>query len=389
MKTIVILSHVGFDNSPYCNYVHSHAKALAKQGYNVIVFAVISWVPLLSKFQIRKKNFMKRIKGKNKIQKIDGVTVIYKKTMTFSNLLYNSKINLNGIFYYLNIKRLFKKIYKKEDVVLLDAHTFRAEGYVAAKLKKQYKSLTTTITLHGTSFVRNTKTKNGINLIKRVLNNVDYTVCVSDKLKKIAKNCGVNNALTIYNGINQHEFEKVNKEDYKYNIISVGALRAIKNHAITIQVIGKLHTKYPNIKLSIIGIGTEEKNLANLVKENGLEKNISFKGEMSNDEVLELMNRSYIFLLPSINEGFGIVYAEAMKANCITIGTKNEGIDGFIRNGENGFLVNPNVDEITELIDNIYNANYDLENVRKNAYMTVTELTWENNAKRYVELLNK
>ena len=114
MKTIVILSHVGFDSSPYCNYVHSHAKALVRQGYKVIVLAIISWVPILSKLQNRKKEFMKRIKGKNKVQEIDGVTVIYKKSMTFSNLLYNSKLNLNGIFYYLSIKNLFKKIYKKE-----------------------------------------------------------------------------------------------------------------------------------------------------------------------------------------------------------------------------------------------------------------------------------
>lgn len=253
MKTIVILSHVGFDSSPYCNYVHSHAKALVRQGYKVIVLAIISWVPILSKLQNRKKEFMKRIKGKNKVQEIDGVTVIYKKSMTFSNLLYNSKLNLNGIFYYLSIKNLFKKIYKKENVVLLDAHTFRTEGYVAYKLKRKYRGLTTTVTLHGTSFLRNTKTKNGIRLIRKILNNVDYSICVSDKLKSIAINCGVNNAQTIYNGVNQHEFEKINKDDYKYNIISVGSLIPRKKHDITIKVIDKLYKKYPDIRLNIVG----------------------------------------------------------------------------------------------------------------------------------------
>lgn len=388
-KTIVILSHVGFDKSPYCNYVHSHAKALAEQGYNVIVLAIISWIPILSKLQKRKKEFMKRIKGENKIQKIDGVTVIYKKAMTFSNLLYNSRLNLNGIFYYLSIKRLFKKIYKKENVVLLDAHTFRTEGYVASKLKKHYRGLTTTVTLHGTSFLRNTKTKNGIRLINKILNSVDYSVCVSDMLKNIATTCGAKNAITIYNGVNQHEFEKVNKEDYKYNIITVGSLIPRKKHDITIQAIEKLYKKYPKIRLNIVGFGVEKENLTNLVKEKKLEEVVTFKGEISNNEVLELMNKSYVFILPSVAEGFGIVYIEAMKAGTIAIATKGEGIDGFIKNGKNGFLVNPDADEIADLICDIYAGKYDIEKIRGNAYKDAEQLTWTNNAKNYINLLKK
>ena len=114
MKTVVILTHVTFDNSPYCIYVHEHAKALAKQGYRVIVFATIHWFPLLSHFQKYKKDFMKKIKGKKKYQVIDGVEVIYKKSTSFSNFLYNTNINLNGMFYYHSIKHYFKRIYKKK-----------------------------------------------------------------------------------------------------------------------------------------------------------------------------------------------------------------------------------------------------------------------------------
>ena len=76
-----------------------------------------------------------------------------------------------------------------------------------------------------------------------------------------------------------------------------------------------------------------------------------------------------------------------MKVGTITIGTKNEGIDGFIKNGENGFLVNPNINEIVNLIDDIYSNKYDLEKIRKNAYQDVSQLTWDNNAKKYLEIL--
>lgn len=387
MKTVVILSHVTFDNSPYCIYVHEHAKALVKQGYHVVVFAIIHWFPILSHFQKYKKNFMKKMKGKQGSQIIDGVEVIYKKAMSFSNFLYNTKINLNGMLYYDSIKHYFKKINKKENIVLIDAQTFKVEGYVAYKLKRKYKNVTTLVTLHGTSFFRNTETKEGIKSIRKILNNVDYSICVSNKIQTIAKKIGVRNTRIIYNGINDQELEKVNKDDYKYNIISVGSLITGKKHDITINAISQLAKKYPQIKLNIVGTGNEANNLKDIVEKNKLEQIVCFKGQITNREVQEFINKSYIFLLPSINEGFGIVYAEAMKVGTITIGTKNEGIDGFIKNGENGFLVNPNINEIVNLIDDIYSNKYDLEKIRKNAYQDVSQLTWDNNAKKYLEIL--
>lgn len=387
MKTVVILTHVTFDNSPYCIYVHEHAKELVKQGYRVIVFAIIHWFPLLSHFQKYKKDFMQRIKGKNKHQVIDGVEVIYKKATSFSNLLYNTNINLNGMSYYCSIKRLFKKIYKTENVIWIDAHTFKIEGYVANKLKKKYKNVTTTVTLHGTSFFKNTNTPTGIASIRKILNRVDYSVCVSNKIEKLAQKNGVNNTQVIYNGIQAHEFEQVNKEDYKYNIITVGSLIPRKKHDITINAIGQLVKKYPQIKLNIIGFGGEIEKLKTVVQENNLSQTVCFKGQITNEEVQDLMNKSYIFLLPSINEGFGIVYAEAMKARCITIGTIGEGIDGFIINGENGFLVNADINEIKNLIMDIYNGKYDLNKIRTNAYNDSKELTWKNNIQKYLNLI--
>ena len=389
MKTVVILTHVTFDNSPYCIYVHEHAKELVKQGYRVIVFAIIHWFPLLSHFQKYKKDFMKRIKGKNKHQVIDGVEVIYKKATSFSNLFYNTNINLNGMSYYCSIKRLFKKIYKTENVIWIDAHTFKIEGYVANKLKKKYKNITTTVTLHGTSFFKNTNTPTGIASIRKILNGVDYSVCVSNKIEKLAQKNGVNNTQVIYNGIQAHEFEQVNKEDYKYNIITVGSLIPRKKHDITINAIGQLVKKYPQIKLNIIGFGGEIEKLKTVVQENNLSKNVCFKGQITNEEVQDLMNKSYIFLLPSINEGFGIVYAEAMNAGCITIGTVGEGVDGFIKNGENGFLVNINAEEITKVISDIYEGKYNLNQIRENAYNDSKKLTWENNVQKYIRLLSK
>ncbi len=386
MKTIVILTHVTFDNSPYCTYVHEHAKELVKQGYHVIVFAIIHWFPLLSYFQKYKKNFMKRIQEKQKSQIIDGVEVIYIKALSFSNFFYHSAININGIFYYNSVKNKFKKILKENDVIYIDAHTFKTEGYVAYRLKRKYPEIFTTVTLHGTSFEKNTTYANGIKLIKKIFNTVDYAICVSYKIQKKLNDLQVKNSKVIFNGINQIEVEHIDKELYKYDIISVGALNPYKNHDISIKVVSELKKKYPAIHLNIVGVGKEREKLEKLICKLEIQKNVEFKNQISNKEVLSLMNKSYIFLLPSINEGFGIVYSEAMSTGCITIGTKNEGIDGFIINNENGFLIEPNVEKISKLIGEIYSNKYDLSMIRKNAYNLAKKMTWARNIEEYLKL---
>lgn len=144
----------------------------------------------------------------------------------------------------------------------------------------------------------------------------------------------------------------------------------------------------PDLYLIIIGSG----ELENYLKELCLEINdkVLFTGQVSNNIVYEYLNNSNIFVLPSSPEGFGIVYVEAMYNKCITIGTKGEGIDGFIKNGENGFLVNIDVNEIANLIIDIMNNDkYDLEKIKNNAYRTASELTWERNAKEYVKLIER
>ena len=382
-KTIVILSHVTFDDSPYCRFVHDHARELAKQGYRVVVLAAIHWLPILSCFQKYKQKFMRQ--NRKRVQTIDGVEVIYKKVLSVSNLLYNSKINLNGILYYFGVKNIIKKILKENDTVLIDAHTFKVEGYVAKKIKQKY-GIFTTVTLHGTSFERNLKTKNGRKAIKDVFNAVDYAVCVSNKIQKSLIELNIKNSVVIYNGINMKS--KIQKKQ-KFSIISAGNMIKSKNFDVTIKVVKDLSEIYKDIHLTIVGEGAEREKLEELVKKLKLEDTVDFTGYLNNDDVLDYMGKSEIFLMPSSPEGFGIVYAEAMHNKCITIGTKNEGIDGFIINGKNGFLVNTDEEEITNLIDKIYKNEYNLQNIRDNAYKTVEKLTWEQNAKNYLKLLKE
>ena len=91
----------------------------------------------------------------------------------------------------------------------------------------------------------------------------------------------------------------------------------------------------------------------------------------------------------SKEETFGLVYLEAMSMGCITIASRNEGMEGIIEDGKNGFLCEAgNANELSHIIDMINSmTDEQLQAISHNAIRTALKLTDSNVAKAYVENL--
>lgn len=139
-----------------------------------------------------------------------------------------------------------------------------------------------------------------------------------------------------------------------------------------------------SFELTVIGDGSEDKNLKKI------DKSVKFTGRLTNDKVLEIMRDSDVFVLPSVNETFGMVYLEAMSQGCITICTKDDGISGIIKDGENGFLTLPISTEIRKILLNIKNMDDDtLNTLRYNSFHTIKKFTSEVCCEQYLQQLLK
>ena len=103
------------------------------------------------------------------------------------------------------------------------------------------------------------------------------------------------------------------------------------------------------------------------------------------------MRKSDVFVMVSSPETFGLVYLEAMASGCITVGSKGEGIDGIIKNGYNGFLVEPrNVSALKDTLERIINLNYlDKENILINGLKTASALSEDAVAKKYISFIRE
>lgn len=211
--------------------------------------------------------------------------------------------------------------------------------------------------------------------------NAIRTACIEKQVK-------VSNQI-VYSGISIDQFTAVShiRENIK-QIIFVGKLIKRKNVDILIEAFTMYRDAYKNdLKLLIVGNGNCRDILEKKAKKCS---DIVFLGEKSREDVIEIMSESDVFIMPSENETLGLVYLEAMATGCITVGTKNEGIDGVIKDGINGFLVNPNIDSVYNTIDKICNLpTSKIRDISKCAISSMSEYSEQKSSENYFSILEK
>jgi glycosyltransferase involved in cell wall biosynthesis len=90
----------------------------------------------------------------------------------------------------------------------------------------------------------------------------------------------------------------------------------------------------------IVGKGSEENKLMQVVKSSGLTDRVKFLGFMDNIELI--LSSTNVFVCPSAwEEAFGLVVAEAMACGVPVVASRTGGIPEIVRDGETGFLVPP------------------------------------------------
>lgn len=171
--------------------------------------------------------------------------------------------------------------------------------------------------------------------------------------------------------------------------VYVGSLYEFKNVHITIKALNNVF-KGKDFVFDIVGDGAASDSLHSLVEELGLNDKVKFHGRLKRDDAQKIVDNADCFIMVSTHEAFGLVYVESMAKGCIVVGTKGQGIDGVIKNGENGFLCKAcDVDELTEVIRTIISLPSEQQkNISSNAINTARELTNRKVAEFYINSIS-
>ena len=143
-----------------------------------------------------------------------------------------------------------------------------------------------------------------------------------------------------------------------------------------------------NFDLTYIGDGAYVNKIESVVMSNdSLSDKVHLLGRIDRTDIKGYLAQSDVFVMISKNETFGLVYLEAMAMGCITIASRDEGFDGIIRDGENGFLCKAgDVDGLVKIINKINQMSpNELQKISHNAITTARKFTDKEVAKRYIE----
>ena len=394
MKNILLLTNIypmndkSYSGTPVCHYFTSE---WVRMGYNVKVVHFESLFPriyygigkLFNSYIQAKTGCVAYTNTPRKYQQymVDDVPVIFvpmRKNIPHSS--FSSKVVADAL-------KLVRHRLELDSFVpdIITAHFLLPQLEVLYHMKNIFPNARTCMVLHSNGSAMSRIYKN----YEEYMRSVDVWGFRSESFRKeFEKQYGkCRKSFICFSGIPEKYLSRVDK-DFNSGVrkfVFVGSLYKLKRVEDSIKA---LSAAFPekNFTFDIVGEGEEERNLRSLVKELGVENQVIFHGQVSRDSAQTIIHNADCFVMVSSREAFGLVYVEAMAKGCIVIATKGQGMDGIIKNGENGFLCeSENVTKLASLIKNISEMLPEkLRSISQKAMFTASSMTDKKAAEHYI-----
>lgn len=154
---------------------------------------------------------------------------------------------------------------------------------------------------------------------------------------------------------------------FKQQIVIVGRLVAFKGHKFLLESLTKLTGPFDHTGLVIVGIGEQEAYLRQVVEDKNLQSRVHFVGYSK--EVTKWMYNSDVVAVPSISEGFGVVFLEAFNCKRPVVSWDVPSGNEIMEHGKSGYLVVPyDTHALSEQLEEIFKNPEAAKQVGKNAY---------------------
>jgi len=126
-----------------------------------------------------------------------------------------------------------------------------------------------------------------------------------------------------------------------------------KGHRELLDVMPALRDRYAEVQLVFAGAGTDLPKLKAQAAASPAAANIFFTGRASDALLATLYAKAFAYVMPSRQEGFGLVYLEAAAAGLPSIATRVGGVPDAVLADQTGLLVEPTVTAVAGSIKSI------------------------------------
>jgi glycosyltransferase involved in cell wall biosynthesis len=184
------------------------------------------------------------------------------------------------------------------------------------------------------------------------------------------------NTEILHNGVYTHVYKPYKTAPANITkFLFLGRLGQRKGVYDLLEVVTRLVNRYPNYDLTFYLAGDGElEQVKEIIVKNNLQKHVQLLGWLNEEEKMKWFRQVDTIVLPSYNEGLPMAILEAMAGGKIIISSKVGGIPDLVKEGENGFLIQPgDVDSLEKYIAYVPDHPLEMVQISRNNILKIEE----------------
>jgi glycosyltransferase involved in cell wall biosynthesis len=189
------------------------------------------------------------------------------------------------------------------------------------------------------------------------------------------------------NGIDLADWQQTPEDHDELRVTSVMRLNVKKRPQDLVRAIPQIKRLLPaeiRPKFAVIGDGPYRSHLERMARRLGIEQDIEFLGFLPRTEIQKVFRKTDLFVLPTINEAFGIAVLEARCAGLPVVARSNCGVSDIIQHGEHGLLAG-DCDQFASCIAELLMAGETRHRMSQSGQQGLCQFDWRCVIERHLE----
>jgi glycosyltransferase involved in cell wall biosynthesis len=171
-------------------------------------------------------------------------------------------------------------------------------------------------------------------------------------------------------------------------VLYLGRLKRYKRLDLVFRAVATMKDRFPGLRFLVAGKGDREDDLRALAHRLGLGETVRFLGYVSEDEKIRLFRSSWVHVLTSPKEGWGISALEAAACGTPTVGSDSPGLRDAVQHGKTGLLVpHGNVERLSEALEALLSSNAARARMGAEARRFAEGFSWDGSTRQMLAVL--
>jgi glycosyltransferase involved in cell wall biosynthesis len=188
--------------------------------------------------------------------------------------------------------------------------------------------------------------------------------------------------ITVGNGVNPKKYVFKHEKEGN-NICFIGRLSKSKRAEQLLDVVVMLKSRFPDIKLTIIGDGASKQDILNKINKKKLGEWVTVKSKVTESEKISILSKCKVYVSLSKTEGFGIPIVEAMACGAVPV-ISNISAHQFVFQDELvGYLVRNKYGMASKVVKLLKNEEERIFLAKNGRVLVETKWNWKETTRKY------